>query len=193
VGFPTYLFLIQKNNMACLLTSGRKVPCKSAVGGLKAVYFHDKIDTDSIVPTIISGEITTFTPAEPGDWYKFDLKGTSSLDTAITSSRDNGTTFYESTLQIELTYLDVATQEQIKLLAHTMPNVAVEDYNGNFFFLGLYHGCDVTAGNIVTGSAMADKSGYSLTLVAKETAPPYFVASSVIADNASATQIDPTA
>jgi len=179
--------------MACLLTTGRKVPCKSAVGGLKAVYFHDKIDVSQLVPTITAGEIVSFTPSEPADWYKFDLKGTSSLDTALTSSRENGTTFYESTLQIELTYLDVATQEEIKLLAHAMPNVAVEDYNGNFFFLGLYHGCEVTAGNIVTGSAMGDKSGYSLTFIAQETAPPYFISSGLITDNVSATQIDPTA
>ena len=27
--------------MACLLTKGRKVPCKSGVGGLKSVYFTD--------------------------------------------------------------------------------------------------------------------------------------------------------
>ena len=27
--------------MACVLTKGRKVPCKSGVGGLKSVYFAD--------------------------------------------------------------------------------------------------------------------------------------------------------
>ena len=27
--------------MGCLITSGRKVPCKSAVGGIKTIYFAD--------------------------------------------------------------------------------------------------------------------------------------------------------
>jgi len=27
--------------MACLLTTGRKIPCKSAFGGIKRVYFAD--------------------------------------------------------------------------------------------------------------------------------------------------------
>jgi len=27
--------------MACSLTTGRKVPCKSAVGGIKTIYFAD--------------------------------------------------------------------------------------------------------------------------------------------------------
>ena len=40
---------------------------------------------------------------------------------------------------------------------------------------------------------MGDLSGYSLTIVAQETAPPYFVTPTVITDDASAVQIDPTA
>lgn len=176
--------------MPCLLTSGRSVPCKSAVGGIKTFYFADYGTLGDA--TISSGEITALsgTPV----WFQFDVKGNSSLDTAITSSRENGTTFYESTGQLEMTYLDAATVEQIKLLAHARPHMAVEDYNGNFFLVGLEHGVEVTTGNIVTGAAMGDKSGYSITFVAMETAPPYFVnPTTVITDDASATQIDPTA
>ena len=42
--------------MACLLTSGRALPCKSSVGGLKAVYFADYGTLGTT--TIASGEIT---------------------------------------------------------------------------------------------------------------------------------------
>ena len=81
----------------------------------------------------------------------------------------------------------------MKLIAHARPHVAVEDYNGNFFLVGLEHGAEVTGGSIATGAAMGDLSGYNLTVVGQETAPPYFVLSTVITDDASATQIDPTA
>ena len=41
------------------------------------------------------------------------------------------------------------------------PHVAVEDYNGNVFIMGLENGAEVTGGTIVTGAAMADLSGYT--------------------------------
>ena len=175
--------------MACALTTGRKVPCKSAVGGLKTIYFADYGTLGDA--TIVSGEITAL--AGTPSWYQFDVKGNSSLETAINSSRENGTTFYETTLNLTLTYLEKATQEELKLIAHARPHVAIEDYNGNFFLAGLEHGAEVTGGTIVSGAAMGDLSGFTLTLTAQETAPPYFVTSTVITADASATQIDPTA
>lgn len=179
--------------MACLLTSGRKVPCKSAVGGIKAIYFAD-YGTLGSNPTIVDGEITGFdVPALSIEWFKFDVKGNSSMETAITSSRENGTTFYDTTLNMTLTFQDKATQEELKLIAHARPHVAVEDYNGNFFLVGLENGGDVNGGTIVTGAAMGDLTGYTLTVNAQETAPPYFVVPNVITDDVSGVQIDPTA
>ena len=175
--------------MACSLTTGRKVPCKSAVGGIKTIYFADYGTLGDA--SISAGEITAL--AGTTDFFQFDVKGSSALETAINSSRENGTTFYESTLTMALTFQDKATQEELKLIAHARPHVAIEDYNGNFFLLGLEHGAEVTGGSITSGAAMGDLSGYSLTIVAQETAPPYFVTSTVITGDASAVQIDPTA
>ena len=44
--------------MACALTTGRKTPCKSAVGGIKTIFFADygTLGTASEV----AGEITGF-------------------------------------------------------------------------------------------------------------------------------------
>ena len=175
--------------MACSLTSGRKLPCKSAVGGIKNIFFADYGGLGAA--TIVAGEITSFL-SNP-DWYKFEVKGSSSLETAINSSRENGTTFYESTVTMSLTFQDKATQEQLKLITHARPHVLVEDYNGNYFLVGLEHGAEVTGGSITTGTAMGDLSGYSLTIVAQETAPPYFVAPAAFATDVSSSQIDPTA
>jgi len=174
--------------MACSLTTGRKVPCKSAVGGIKAIFFADYGTLGN--PTIVSGEITGF--AGTPDWFQFEVKGASSLETAINSSRENGTTFYESTLTMALTFQEKATQEELKLIAHARPHVAVQDYNGNYFVVGLEHGAEVTGGTISTGAAMGDLSGYNLTIVAQETAPPYFATLSAFAGDVSANQIDPT-
>ena len=173
--------------MACTLTTGRKLPCKSGGGGLKTVYFADYGTLGTA--TITGGEVTAL--AGSPALFQFDIKGNSSLETAINSSRENGTTFYETTLNLTLTFLEKATQEELKLIAHARPHVFVEDYNGNYFVVGLEHGAEVTGGTIVSGAAMGDLSGFTLTMVAQETAPPYFITGSVVTGDASATQITP--
>ena len=173
--------------MACSVSNGRALPCKASVGGLKNIFFAPySTVTAALVPS--SGTVT-LDAAE--DFYKYEIKGNSSLETTINSSRENGTTFYEATLNVTLPVLDVATQEQIKLLAHGRPQVVVEDYNGNVFLLGKEHGCEVTGGTIVTGAAMGDLSGFTLTLTAQETAAPFFCAAAPADD--SGTPIDPNA
>ena len=74
-------------------------------------------------------------------------------------------------------------------MAVNRPHIAIEDYNGNYFLVGLQHGADVTGGTIVSGAAMGDLSGFTLTFEGLEEYAPYFLSAGVTAD---ATQIDPT-
>jgi len=158
--------------MACDLTKGRLEPCKDVVGGLKAVYFTDFGDLGTV--TKVDDEITDLSGTFVA--YKYDLKGGSSFEQAITSSRENGTTYFEQTLNLTLKKLSKEDNKEIKLLAYGRPHVAVEDYNGNVFIMGLEHGAEVTGGTIVTGASMADLSGYTLTLVGQEVQPANFIA-----------------
>lgn len=164
--------------MACDLTLGRKEPCKDVVGGLKAVYFTDFGDYGTVTQT--DDEITDMTGTFTA--FKYELKGNSSFEQAITSSRENGTTFFEQTLNLTLKKLSKEDNKELKLLAFGRPHVAVEDYNGNVFVMGLEHGAEVTGGSISTGAAMGDLSGYTLTLSAQELKPANFVDSPTAAD-----------
>ena len=181
--FKTYIY------MACLLTSGRNLGCKTSNGGLKAVYFADYGTLGD--STIASGEITAISGTPT--FFQYDIKGNSSLETTINSSRENGTTFYTQTLNLTLPILDKSTQEEIKILATARPHVAVEDYNGNFFLVGLKNGAETTGGTIVSGAAMGDLSGFTLTLEGTEKDPAYFVTSTVVTSNVSTAKIDPNA
>jgi len=147
-------------------------------GGIRAVYFTDFGDLGTI--TLTNDEITdmsgTFTA------FKYEVKGNSSFEQNITSSRENGTTFFEQTLNLTLHKLTKEDNKELKLIAFGRPHVAVEDYNGNVFLMGREHGADVSGGTIVTGAAMGDLSGYTLTLSAMETLPANFVASPTAAD-----------
>jgi len=150
--------------MACDLTKGRKEPCKDSVGGIKAVYFadfgditiaYDSTDTD-VVDSL--GAVTVF---------KYELKGNSS---------------FEQTLNLTLKKLTVQDNKELKLMAYGRPHIIVQDYNGNAFLMGAEHGADVNGGTIVTGAAMGDLSGYTLTFSAQEQVPANFLEGATEAD-----------
>jgi hypothetical protein len=166
--------------MSCDISAGRLEPCKNSVGGLTAVYFvnygdatgytYDSVDTD-VIDTVAG------TPTA----YKYELKGTSSFTQNINASRDNGTVFFEQVLELSLKKLTMKDHRNIKLLAYGRPQVLVEDYNGNVFYCGLKNGMDVTGGTIVTGAAMGDMSGYTLTLTGMEQVPANFLGAAITA------------
>jgi hypothetical protein len=169
--------------MACTLNLGRKEPCKDVVGGIRAVYFTDfgdfgtvTVNDDTQTDNNITDMSGTFTA------FKYEVKGNSSFEQNITSSRENGTTFFEQTLNLTLHKLTKEDNKELKLIAFGRPHVAVEDYNGNVFIMGLEHGADVSGGTIVTGAAMGDLSGYTLTLSAMEVKPANFIDSPTSAD-----------
>ena len=176
--------------MACALTTGRKVPCKSAFGGIKTVLFADYGTIASVTVDAASKEATIVDASTPPVWFEYDVKGNSSLETTVTSSRENGTTFYTQTLNLTLTYLDAKTQAELQTLAVGRPYIVVVDYYGNNFLCGFDAGMECTGGTVVTGAAAGDLSGFTLTFEGMEETAPYFLASAV---TASALQIDPTA
>lgn len=159
--------------MACALTTGRSLPCKSAFGGIKKVYFGD-FGGITAVSLGADGEVATITGTQP-DWYEYDVKGNSSLETTVTSSRENGTTFYTQTLNLTLTFLDAKTQAELETLAVARPYAVVVDYYGNSFLCGFENGMEVTGGTVVTGAAAGDLSGFTLTFEGLEETAPYFL------------------
>ena len=71
--------------------------------------------------------------------------------------------------------LTVDDHKELKLLSYGRPRVIVQDQNDNYFLAGFENGCQVTAGTIVTGQAMNDLSGYTLTLTGMEKKPANFL------------------
>ncbi len=162
--------------MACDIALGRLEPCKDSVGGINAVYIvnfgdmpisgltYDVTDTDMIT------SVGTGVAA-----YKFDVRGASTYTENIQSSRENGTTAFEQVLELQLKKLTKEDHKTIKLLSYGRPNIVIEDNNGNFLLAGLEYGMDVTGGTIVSGGAMSDTSGYTLTFTGMEKVPANFI------------------
>lgn len=149
--------------MSCEISLGRLEGCKDQIGGLNAIYFVNFGDaTWTVADEAITG-ISETTPSA----YKYDLRGNSTFEQTLTSSRENGTTFAEQTLTVSLKKQDAATNKEVKLLAYGRPNILIEDNNGNLFVMGEEYGSEMNA-TTSTGTAMGDKSGYELTFTATE-------------------------
>ena len=162
--------------MPCDISLGRAEQCKNSVGGLKAVYFINWGDATTVTYSATAGQedvITGLGGTPIG--YKYELKGTSTFEQTVTSSRENGTTFVDQKLSLSLAKLSIADHKQLKLLAYGRPQVIVEDNNGNFFLAGLTKGMDLVTATISSGAAMADKSGYSMEFQGMEPVPANFV------------------
>jgi len=164
--------------MSCDITHGRLEQCKDIVGGLQAIYVLNYGLFDPIADVVYVGttdEIQTITLPASTNVYKFELKGTNSFETTITSSRENGTTFFEQVLAITLKKQDVQTHKEVKLLTYGRPNIIVRTNANQFFIAGLTRGMDVTAGTIGNGTNLGDMSGYSLTFTGQEAVPANFL------------------
>lgn len=168
--------------MCTFITDARLEPCKDNVGGIQAVYFVD-YDSGITITRDPDGDAITSVQngADDADLtaYKYSVKGTSSFTQNIQASRENGTVAFEQVLELQLHKLTQADHKEIKLLAWNRPRIIVEDYNGNFFLAGEEHGMDVSGGTIVTGAAMSEFSGYTLTFTGMETKPAGFIAAAL--------------
>ena len=159
----------------CDITSGFTLGCRDNSGGIKNLY-------------ILSGSISSVTDASEGlisgitgsgEFFKFELfRQTSDFSEAISATPENGTVFYEQTVNAVFFKLQSATRNQVKVLAQN-PNlkVIVETNNGSvdgigkFFYLGQENGLQLTGGTGATGTAFGDLSGYTLNFVGQEPEP----------------------
>ena len=159
--------------MACDISLGRAEFCKDSIGGLSAVYF---INYQSLEPIAYdeNDAILTILNDEAVNAYKYELNGSSTFEQTITSSRENGTTFVDQKLTLNLKKLSIVDHKQLKLLAYGRPIIAVQDRNNNWFMAGLTKGMDLTSFTISTGAAMGDLSGYKLEFQGMELKPANF-------------------
>jgi hypothetical protein len=160
--------------MACDITSGRTEPCKDSVGGINAVYFVNFGDITSIDYDSVDTDVIDTANGSPSA-YKYEVRGNSTYTENIQSSRENGTTAFEQVLELTLKKLTKEDHNTIKLLSFGRPNILIEDNNGNVFLAGAEYGLDVTGGTVVTGGAMADMSGYTLSFTGMEKSPANFI------------------
>jgi len=161
--------------MACDISLGRNEVCNDSVGGLNAIYIINKGALGTITYDATNTDAIESVAGSPlGHKYELNTEA-SSFDQNIVVSGDTGTTVYEQTLNITLKDLNIATHKEFKLLVWSNPHVIIRDRNDNFFMMGVKFGAYASGGTVNTGAAMADLSGYTLTLMAREPLPANFL------------------
>lgn len=174
--------------MACLLTQGRQEVCKESVGGLQGVYFIN-FTTGSFTKNG-GGEVTALPSGSTV--YFYELKGNSTYTETVNSSRDNGTTFFNQELTLNLKKLTNEMTTQLKLMAYGRNQIVIWTNNGDALLVGEKEGADVTAGTIQTGGAMGDLFGYSVTLTGMERLPAAFLSGSTTTSPFAGLAVQPT-
>jgi hypothetical protein len=164
--------------MSCsILAKGRDLPCLKSVGGIKSIILCDYGTLGTL--SVTGAEVTDISTTPAGYQY-FVKPGSSGMEETITASAENGTVYYVQNVNIQLQKLDKETQAELQSVVKGNPHVVVIDFNGNYFLVGAVNGCDTTAGTIVTGTAMADLTGFTLTFTGNEILPAYFMSSTAI-------------
>jgi len=170
--------------MACDITAGFSLGCRDNAGGIKTLYI---LSGSVTTLTEVSGEITDIDGS--GVFYQFDLtRGTSDFTETINGSTENGTVFYESTVNAVFLKMQSALRNQMKVLAQNPDlKLVVETNNAGvdgdkYFYVGEVYGAQLNGGQGQTGTAIGDANGYTLTFTAQEPNPAIPIAGAVLAD-----------
>jgi len=168
--------------MSCDLDSGRAVLCKDQVGGIKSVFIGNYVDM--LAGTEWDAETSdTVTAIATQTFYRFDVRPeTSSLTITYNSDPANGTTFFEQALSLTFQRLDATDIADIRTLCAGRPNIWVEDNNLNVWLIGAEFGCNVSGGNLVTGTAFGDLTGYTIDFTGREQNPVWIASLPTVAN-----------
>lgn len=150
--------------MACTQTlAGIVRDCLPNMGGIRAVYLANFADVDSL--TEASGSISAVSMAGSAKFYKYEFaRNTSSLSSNYAVNAENGTTYVETDLLMVFNRMDTAKRLEITALAQGELVAIVEDNNGTKWYLGHDEPLTINAGDGLSGTARADRNGYSITL-----------------------------
>ena len=150
--------------MACAQTlAGIVRDCNPNMGGLRSVYLANFADVDSI--TVTSSVVTAITMVSSKKFYKYEfVRNTASMSSNYAVNAENGTTYVETDLLMVFNRMDTTKRLEIVALAQGELVAIVEDNNGNMWYLGHDEPLTLNAGDGLTGTARADRNGYSVTL-----------------------------
>lgn len=159
--------------MACSQTlTGITRDCAPSMGGIVEVYLANFADVTA--KTVTSNKITAITMASSAKFQKFEFRrNTGSMSSNYQINMENGSSFVQTDLVMVFTRMDTPKRVAIAALAQSDLCAIVKDANGAYWFLGFDEALAASAGDGLTGTARADRNGYSITLQDASLELPY--------------------
>lgn len=106
--------------------------------------------------------------------YHFS-RNTGSMVSTYQISPENGTRYVQTELTLVFNRMDTAKRIEMSALAQNDLLLIVKDANGKYWLLGKDEPVRATAGDGQTGTARADRNGYSITFQDNSFEMPYEV------------------
>lgn len=165
--------------MPCALTQGFTLDCRDSSGGVKSIWLMEIGNVSGI--TASNGVISVIGKVAGKRFWKYQqIKETSEAKEELQANEQNGTNFWNQSLDIVINKLQAATRNEIVLLAENYLVVVIQDRNDKYWYYGETNGMILGPGTAGTGKALGDRNGYALTLVGKEPNLAQEVSSAVI-------------
>lgn len=158
--------------MACILNEGWSLGCRDNTGGVQRILIK------SFVPGVtytydVNGKITASSQVSPPETF-YEFEQTSEAAEFLQEGQhsvENGTNFYNQTVNLVFHKYQAATRDLVYVLAQKEVIVLVQDQNGAWFIVGEQNGANLTASTANVGKAYGDMNGSTVTLLAKEPSP----------------------
>lgn len=149
------------------------------MGGIVEALIVNHADVTTVTET--AGKITAITMASSAKFHRYQLpRNTGSLSSNYTIDDTTGAKFVASDLVLQVNRMDTAKRIEISALAQGELAIIVKDANGTYWFLGKDAPVKASAGDGLTGTARADRNGYSITLQDNSLELPFEVDAEII-------------
>ena len=154
--------------------------CSPSMGGIVEVMFANKEDVQEV--TLAEDMVNAITMANGKKFVKFQFaRNTGSMSSNYTIDPTTGVKFVTTDLVLVFNRMETSKRVAIKALMQNDLVAIVKDANGKYWYLGYDEALNATAGDGLTGTARADRNGYSVTLQDNSHEMPYEVNSEIIA------------
>lgn len=167
--------------MACNIIEGYTLDCKQGAAGIDTLYFAQLENVSST--TASSGVTTAITMVSGKKFYTYQARPeTADFKMSGKINNENGTDFYESTIDLVFYKMTAKNRNIIDLLKQNRLVALVkfiDSTNTGVVLVGEYRGGDITAIEGGSGKAMGEMNGYKVSIHFKEPFQPTIFTGSV--------------
>lgn len=165
--------------MACVFVTGSSIDCRDSAGGIKNLYIARLQDISGITES--SGVVTAITMNSGTKFWEYQMEKENAMATETeNTSVENGTVWYNQEIKFTIKKMTAAQRNNMRIMVQNRLVVIIKDQNDLYWMYGRYNGCDKVGDNTaVTGKALGDMNGYTVTLLGKESQPCFNVTGTV--------------